>query len=60
MSAKAGGGGTYGRIKAKNQEMAARMKAAGIKRNTCACPMCHRLVALNSLPSHILGCKGRK
>ncbi len=45
--------GTAGRVRAKNAEMAARMKADGIKRNTMNCPICHKLIGISSLYSHL-------
>lgn len=50
-------GGTVGRVKAKNQAMAAAMKAAGVERRTGNCPLCHKEVSLHKLYSHILTCK---
>lgn len=53
--------GTGARLKAKNAEMAARMKQDGVKRITMNCPICHRLIGILSLYSHMgkAGC-GRK
>lgn len=50
--------GTGSRLKQKNAEMAARMKAEGIKRGSMNCPMCHKLVGIASLFSHLgkVGC----
>lgn len=45
--------GTGSRMKAKNAEMAARMKAEGIQRNTMKCPICHKLVGIGSLWAHL-------
>lgn len=50
-------GGTGARLKAKNQAMAAAMKAQGVERTTCLCPLCHGKVALSRLYTHILNCK---
>lgn len=58
MAAKRSGGGAANQ-RAKNQAMAQYMKAKGVTRNTCRCPICHHLVSLNSLFSHLSGCKGR-
>lgn len=58
MSAKKTGGGA-GRQRAKNQAMAASMAAQGIKRTSCRCPICHKLVGLGVLPTHIMTCNGR-
>lgn len=44
--------------KAKDAAMAAYMKAKGIRRTSCNCPICHHLVSLNALETHILTCKG--
>jgi len=44
--------------KAKDAAMAAYMKAKGIKRTTCNCPICHHRVGLDNLESHIVTCKG--
>lgn len=46
-------GGTGSRLKTKNQAMAARMKAENEVRSTCRCPVCHALVGINSLPTHL-------
>lgn len=56
MSAKKTGG-TVGRLKAKNQAMAAMMKAQGIERHTANCPLCHKQVSLRNLYGHIGTCK---
>jgi hypothetical protein len=42
MSSQARGAAT----KTKNQEMAQRMKALGIRRTTGLCPLCYRNVAI--------------
>lgn len=39
-------GGGKGRLRAKNQEMAAMMKKLNIQRTHCNCPICHRPVRL--------------
>jgi hypothetical protein len=49
-------GGTAGRLRAKNQAVAAMMKAQGVKRNVCRCPICHKLVGVDSLYAHIGVC----
>lgn len=46
-------GGGAGRIRAKNQEMAAYMAAKGIKRTLGRCPICNGLVAVDRLYAHI-------
>lgn len=56
MSAKSSGG-TASRLRAKNAAMAAAMKAAGIKRSSCLCPMCHAIVSLSALYGHLGKCK---
>ena len=58
MSARKSGG-TGARTKAKNQAMAAAMKAAHVERHTCRCPICHTLVGLQSLYGHVGKCNGR-
>lgn len=45
--------GTAGRLKQKNSEMAARMKADGERRSTMKCPVCHKLIGINSLFAHM-------
>lgn len=52
MSAKKSGG-TAARKRAKDSEMAAMMKAKGIKRSTMKCPMCHKQVGIESLFKHL-------
>lgn len=37
----------------KDQEMAARLKKAGDKRESARCPICQKVVALNQLQAHI-------
>lgn len=37
----------------KDQAMAARMKAEGVKRTVARCPICSKLVAVNSLATHL-------
>ena len=49
-------GGAGPRLKAKNQAMAAAMKAQGVTRHTANCPLCHRLVAIHNLYGHIGRC----
>ena len=41
---QSGGGG--GLRRKKDQEMAAYMKAKGVKRTVCSCPICHRTAPL--------------
>lgn len=57
MSAKKTGG-TGARLRNKNQAQAAMMKAQGVKRNICNCPVCHSKVSLDHIYAHILNCKG--
>lgn len=57
MAAKKSGG-TGARLKAKNQAMAAAMKAQGIERNIARCPVCHSITSLDRLAHHIASCKG--
>ena len=49
-------GGTGARKRAKDSAMAAAMKAAGIERGVCRCPVCHALVGLGGLYSHLGRC----
>jgi hypothetical protein len=37
----------------KDQAMAARLKADGVKRDSARCPICSKVLALNALPVHI-------
>lgn len=39
-----GSGGAAARRRARNQTMAAALKAAGVTRNTGACPVCHNVI----------------
>lgn len=55
MSAKKSGG-TAGRQRAKDAAMAAELKARGVKRTTCRCPLCHGLVGLERLYGHLATC----
>lgn len=57
MSAKKSGG-TGARLKAKNQAMAAEMKRLGIERKVARCPVCNKVVGLNTIAQHIGSCKG--
>lgn len=43
----------------KDKEMASRLKREGVTRNVMKCPMCHRVVSINGLFSHLSEC-GRK
>jgi len=52
-------GGTASRLRQKNSEMAARLKAEGIVRRSCRCPICHGLVALDRLHAHLGKCRPR-
>lgn len=45
--------------KKKDSAMAQMMKRLGIERTACNCPICHNLVSLNRLPTHLPQCKGR-
>lgn len=58
MGAKRSGGHKTA-TKNANVAMAARMKAEGVTRRTCRCPICHHLIGLSGLFSHLGGCKGR-
>lgn len=49
--------GTAGRLRERNSAMAARMKAEGVKRSTMKCPVCHQLVGIASLYSHLGKCR---
>ncbi len=53
MAAKAGGGSTASRKRAKDQEMAARMKADGVHRESARCPVCNGIISLRSIYNHI-------
>ena len=55
MAAKKSGG-TAGRLRAKNQAIAAQMKTDGVKRNVCRCPVCHKVVGVDHLYSHLTVC----
>jgi hypothetical protein len=46
-------GGTTARLREKNSAMAARMKAVKETRNTMGCPMCHKLISIQGLFSHL-------
>jgi len=50
-------GGTGARQRAKNQAMAAMMKAQNIDRHICRCPVCHGTVAIHRLYAHLTTCK---
>lgn len=56
MAAKKSGG-TGARNKAKNQAMAAEMKAKKVDRHVCRCPICHHLIGLNNLYIHLGKCR---
>lgn len=47
-----------GTVAKANANMAAYMKAKGIRRTTCNCPICHHQVGLQGLENHIRTCKG--
>ena len=51
-------GSTGINLRAKNSAMAARMKAEGVERTTCRCPLCHKTVSLKQIGVHTLACKG--
>lgn len=53
-------GGTAGRIRARNQAMAARMKDEGVERATLRCAICGGLVARDRYPIHLGACQGRR
>lgn len=46
--------------RAKDQEMAARMKAEKVVRTSAACPICHGQVSLNRLYTHIIAACGTR
>lgn len=45
--------------RAKDQARAADLRARGVVRTTCRCPICHRTVDLKHLPDHVGSCGGR-
>ena len=45
--------------RAKDQEMAARMKREGTERRTMRCPMCHNVVPRKRFDSHLGKCTAR-
>lgn len=47
-----------GSVSAHNKEMAKHLKARGVRRTTCRCPICHHLVGLSGLENHIRTCQG--
>lgn len=53
MASKAGGGSTAARKRAKDQEMASRLKADEVKRESFRCPICCRVVPLNLAYPHL-------
>lgn len=59
MAAKKSGGGATN-TRNKNIAMAAYMKAHGIERHTCNCPLCHARVSLNALYAHLGKCGGTR
>ena len=50
-ASSSGGGAT--RRRGKDQAMAAALKAEGIERTSCRCPICNGIVALTRLYNHI-------
>lgn len=46
--------------RSKDAEMAKRLKAAGDKRESTRCPMCHGVVSLKGLPAHVTTCGRNK
>ncbi len=46
--------------KAKDSAMASMMKRLGIERTSANCPLCHQLIALRQLYSHICTCGRRR
>ncbi len=51
--AKASGGSVAARNRAKNQEMAARLKKAGDKRESFRCPICNGVFSVASAYTHL-------
>ncbi len=49
----AASGGAAGRRRTKDQAMAGRLKAEGVKREHARCPICSKVVSLNALPVHL-------
>lgn len=43
----------------KDQAMAARLKSQGVERREARCPLCHSIVSLERLPSHLNVCAAR-
>ena len=43
----------------QNKKMAAMLKAQGVVRRRCRCPICHRVVQLEALPIHMLQLCGK-
>ncbi len=56
MAAKKTGGGAANR-RAKDVARAAFLKAHGVERHTCRCPLCHGMVSLSALYAHIGRCR---
>lgn len=50
-------GGTAARQRERNSSMAAAMKAQGVKRSTARCPLCHKLIGIATLYSHLGKCR---
>lgn len=48
-----------GAISKKNKEMAAYLKARGVRRTGMNCPICHRQVGIGGFENHLRTCKGR-
>jgi len=44
--------------KTKDKMRAARMKAEGVTRKVCTCPICNKLIGLSSYYAHVTNCKG--
>lgn len=45
---------------AKDKQMAAMLKRLGVVRKSCRCPMCHVVVQLDHLKTHLTFCRGRQ
>lgn len=59
MGARAGNGSSAGLRRAKDANMAAAMKKAGIERREGRCPICHTLKSLGGMYNHIATCKNK-
>ena len=45
--------GAAGRNRTRNQEMAARLKTEGDKREVARCPICNAVISISKLQQHI-------